>query len=203
MPRRSQQDRSRATRATLVGTARELFAQRGYAHVPAEEIVAAAGVTRGALYHHFGDKQGLFRAVFEQLAAEVTAEITEAAAGATEPTAGIVLGLGRYLDICRRPEVARIVLTDAPAVLGWQTWREIEAQHGLGVIVASLESAARDGLPLPAPAPAPTQVLAQIVLSAVIEAALLIAHSDDAEATRADAERALLALLSGMLRRPR
>src|SRR6266496_3807709 len=114
MPRRSQQERSRATRAALVGTARGLFAQRGYAHVPAEEIVAAAGVTRGALYHHFGDKQGLFRAVFEELEAEVTAEITEAASSATEPTAAIVMGLGRYLDICQRPEVARIVLTDAP-----------------------------------------------------------------------------------------
>lgn len=198
MPRRSQQDRSRATRAALVTTARVLFAERGYAHVPAAEIVTAAGVTRGALYHHFADKQQLFRAVFEELEGEVTAEIAAAIAAAPDRSAGMVLALGRFLDVCQRPEVTRIALTDAPAVLGWRTWREIEARHGLGVITQGLQAAAREGLLVPASVP----VLAQLVLSAVIEAALLIAHAADPEATRADAEQALLALLSGMVRQP-
>jgi AcrR family transcriptional regulator len=198
MPRRSQQDRSRSTRAALVATARALFAERGYAHVPAEEIVTAAGVTRGALYHHFADKQGLFRAVFEELEGEVTAEIAAAIAAAPDQSAAMVVGLGRFLDVCQRPDVARIALTDAPAVLGWQTWRDIQAQHGLGVITRSLDAAANEGLLLPAPAP----VLAQLVLSAVIEAALLIAHATDPDTARADSERALLGLLSGMVRQP-
>ena len=194
MPRRSQQERSRATREALVATARRLFAERGYAHVPAEEIVTAAGVTRGALYHHFDDKQQLFRAVLEELEGEVPAEV---AAAPDRPT-GMVVGLGRFLDVCQRPEVARVALTDAPAVLGWQAWREVEARHGLGVITRDLQAAAREGLLVDTPVP----VLAQLVLSAVIEAALLIAHATDPAAARADAEQALLTLLSGMVRPP-
>jgi AcrR family transcriptional regulator len=198
MPRRSQQERSRATRAALVATARRLFAERGYAHVPAEEVVTAAGVTRGALYHHFADKQQLFAAVLEELEAEVTAEVAAAITAAPDRLAGMVAGLGRFLDVCQRPEVAQIALTDAPAVLGWQTWREVEARHGLGVITEGLQAAARDGLLVDAPVP----VLAQLVLSAVIEAALLVGHAADPTAARADAEQALLALLSGMVRQP-
>jgi AcrR family transcriptional regulator len=198
MPRRSQQERSRATRAALVTTARRLFAEHGYAQVPADQIVTAAGVTRGALYHHFADKQQLFCAVFEELEAEVTAEIAAAITAAPDRSAGMVAGLGRFLDVCQRPEVAQIALTDAPAVLGWRTWRAIEARHGLGVITEGLQAAARDGLLVPAPVP----VLAQLVLSAVIEAALLITHAADPKAARADAEQALLALLSGMVRQP-
>lgn len=181
-----------------MATARRLFAERGYAHVPAAEIVTAAGVTRGALYHHFADKQELFRAVFEELESEVTAEIATAIAAAPDRAAGMVVGLGRFLDVCQRPEVTRIALTDAPAVLGWKSWREIEAQHGLGVITHSLQAAATEGLLVDAPVP----VLAQLVLSAVIEAALLIAHAADPGAARAEAEQALLALLSGMVRQP-
>jgi AcrR family transcriptional regulator len=198
MPRRSQQDRSRSTRAALVAAARRLFAERGYQRVPAEEIVTTAGVTRGALYHHFADKQELFRAVFEELEGEVAAEIAAAIAAAPDRRTGMVVGLGRFLDVCQRPEVAQIALTDAPAVLGWPTWRAIEARHGLGVITHNLQAAARDGLLVPAPVP----VLAQLVLSAVIEAALVIAHAPDPAAARADAEQALLALLSGMVRQP-
>jgi AcrR family transcriptional regulator len=182
----------------LVGAARGLFAERGYAQVPAEEIVTAAGVTRGALYHHFADKQQLFRAVFEELEGEVTAEIAAAIAAAPDQSTGMVLGLSRFMDVCQRPEVAQIALTDAPAVLGWRTWREIEARHGLGVITEGLQAAAREGLLVPAPVP----VLAQLVLSAVTEAALLIVHAADPKGARADAEQALLALLSGMVRQP-
>jgi AcrR family transcriptional regulator len=198
MPRRSQQERSRTTRTALVTTARRLFAERGYARVPAEDIVTAAGVTRGALYHHFADKQQLFCAVFEELEGEVTAEIAAAIAAAPDRPTGMVLGLGRFLDVCQRPEVTQIALTDAPAVLGWQTWRAIEARHGLGVITQGLQAAAQEGLLVDAPVP----VLAQLVLSAMIEAALLITHAADPKATRADAQQALLALLSGMVRQP-
>jgi AcrR family transcriptional regulator len=195
MPRRRQEDRSRSTRAALVGAARRLFAERGYAQVPADAIVTAAGVSRGALYHHFADKQGLFRAVFEELEGEVTAEIAAAIAASPDRSAAMVLGLSRFLDVCQRPEVVRVALTDAPAVLGWQTWREIEGRHGLGVITDALHAAERDGLPVPAPVP----VLAPLVLSAVIEAALMIAHAADRQAARADAEAALLLLLSGLV----
>lgn len=195
MPRRSQEDRSRTTKATLVDTAYGLFAERGFAAVALDEIVAAAGVTRGAVYHHYGDKQALFRAVFEKLEAELMVEITAVVSAAPDPWTAMVGALGRFLDLCRRPDVVRIGLIDGPAVLGWQTWREIERHHALGLIITMLERAAADGQVAPAPIP----VLAQLVLSAVMEAALTVANADDPAAARADAEQALLVLLSGMV----
>jgi AcrR family transcriptional regulator len=202
MPARSQKERTRATQQALLDTARRLFAERGYAHVPADEIVAAAGVTRGALYHHFDDKQALFEAVFEQLEGEIAAEIAAAIMAATAQAGGggwpaVAAGLSQFLDLCERPEVQQIGLTDAPAVLGWAKWREIETRHGLGLIVDLLHSLAATG-DLTTTAPVP--VLAQLALSAVIEAALLIAHAADPVAARADAQAALLTLLSGMIR---
>jgi AcrR family transcriptional regulator len=193
--RRSQEERARSTRSALTSAARALFAERGYAAVPAEEITRRAGVTRGALYHHYGDKQELFREVFEQLETEVTAEIAAAARQAPDRASGMVAALTAFLDICQRPEVVRIGLTDAPAVLGWAGWREIESRHGLGLVVELLESAAAGGLLAPEAVPA----LAQLVLSAIIEAALMIAHAADREAAREQAWQALLVLLAGTM----
>jgi AcrR family transcriptional regulator len=197
MPRRSQQERTRATQEALLDTARRLFAERGYAHVPADEIVAAAGVTRGALYHHFEDKQALFEAVFEQVEGEIATAIATATAQASGGWPAVSAGLGQFLDLCERGEIRQIALTDAPAVLGWAKWREIETRHGLGLIVDLLQSLAATG-DLTSSAPVP--VLAQLALSAVIEAALLIAHAADPVAARADAQAALLTLLAGMIR---
>ena len=115
--RRTQEDRSATTKSALVSAARELFAARGYAAVPADEIVRAAGVTRGALYHHYADKQGLFRAVFEEVERELTNEVAAAMAGAPDFGTGMLVALGAFLDACGRAEVRRISLTDAPAVL--------------------------------------------------------------------------------------
>jgi AcrR family transcriptional regulator len=176
-PRRSQTERSRSTRASLIEAARSLFAERGYAAVPAEEIVQAAGVTRGALYHHFVDKQGLFCAVVAQLEAEITEEVAAVVRSAADPWTAGLAALTRFLEICRRPEVMQISLTDAPAVLGWQTWREIESRHGLGLITETLDAATAEGMLIPVPIPE----LAQLVLSACSEAALMIAHAEDAE----------------------
>jgi len=196
MPRRSQAERSRTTRTALIETARALFAERGYAAVPADEIVRAAGVTRGALYHHFGDKQGLFRAVVEQLEEEITAEIAATARDATDPVAAGMAALSRFLEVCQRDEVVRISLTDAPAVLGWQAWREIESRHGLGLITETLQAAATADMLISVPIPE----LAQLMLSACSEAALMIAHAEDTESAKARAEQALGAVVAGLVR---
>lgn len=179
----------------MLGIARRLFAQRGYRQVPAEEIAAAAGVTRGALYHHYADKQALFQAVFEVLEDEIAEEIAGVIAESEDAWLGVVAALGRFLDICQRPEVIQIALTDAPAVLGWQKWRDIEAAHGLGLITRHLQTLSSQGLLVAAPVP----VLAQLVLSAVIEAALLIANAQDPGTARDEAGQALLALFAGMV----
>lgn len=194
--RRTQQDRSAGTKAALVAAARELFATRGYQAVPADEITRAAGVTRGALYHHYADKQGLFRAVVEELERELTDEVGAAFAQGTGPLTGMALGLGVFLDACLREDVRRISLTDAPAVLGWDVWREIEAEYGLGLIVRVLEQARADGLIVKLPVPA----LAQLVLSAVMEAARMIAAADDPARTRADVQQVLGAWFASLLK---
>jgi AcrR family transcriptional regulator len=175
----------------LVTTARALFAERGYAAVSADDIVSAAGLTRGALHHHFGDKAGLFRAVFEQLEAEMTEELSGALAATEDAIGGMAVGLSVFLDICQRPEALRIGLTDAPTVLGWEAWRAIEAEHGLGLITNLIERAVAEGAVIAQPA----EVLAHLVLSVTTEAALLIANGTD----RAAVEPALLTMLSGLL----
>ncbi|MFJ8911861.1 TetR/AcrR family transcriptional regulator [Amycolatopsis sp. NPDC102389] len=195
-PRRSQTERSQSTQAALITAARTLFAEQGYAAVPTDEIVRAAGVTRGALYHHFGDKQGLFRAVIEQIETEITEDLKTVMGAAGDPWTGALGVLSRFLDLCLRPEVVRIALTDAVAVLGWQAWRELENRYGLGLITEILESAAADGLLIDAPIPQ----LAQLTLSACAEAALMIAHAEDREAAKEKALAALVALLSGLVK---
>lgn len=186
MPR-TQRDRSSSTRTALIAAARELFAARGYHAVPAGEIVRAAGVTRGALYHHYADKRDLFRAVVEELERELTAEVDAAFRAAPDPVSGMTAGLGVFLDACLRAEVRQISLTDAPAVLGWGAWREIENEHGLGLIADALTQAVEAGLL----APQPVRTLAQLALAAVMEAARMIAEADDPAAVREEAQRVL------------
>ncbi|MFD6400299.1 TetR/AcrR family transcriptional regulator [Nocardia sp. NPDC060249] len=197
MQRRSQEDRSRVTRAALEQAGRRLFAERGFAGTSAEQLVADAGVTRGALHHHYGDKRGLFLAVLEQVETEATEEIASAVAAVdrADIIGGMTAGLARFLDICARPEMLRIVLMDAPTVLGWPAFREFEARHGLGLITAELQRATDAGLIPVAPVP----VLAQLLLSAIAEASLIVAHADDPDRARLETQQSLLLLIAGLL----
>jgi AcrR family transcriptional regulator len=191
-----QAERSEATRAKLVAAARRPFARRGYADVGTEEIVRRAKVTRGALYHHFDDKRDLFRAVHEQVEAELTETIAAqlAAAGTQDPIEVLIGGMRTFLDACTHPEVQRIALMDAPAVLGWAEWRSIEEQYGLGLVTAALEMAIEAG----ALRPQPVRPLAHVLLAAMSEAGMLIATADDDRAARDEVESALIALLEGL-----
>lgn len=188
----SQEDRRAATQTALVDAARPLFAERGFAAVSADEIVRAAGVTRGALHHHYGDKRGLFRAVFEQVEGEIMNDLASFVADGVD-TDLLPRALGAFLDICEKPDVRQIALTDAPAVLGWQTWRELEAQYGLGLLIALIETSPVIDATRPAP------MLAQIVLSAVVEGALLISYADDPITTRIQVESSLVTLFGDLL----
>lgn len=188
----SQEDRRLATQTALLEAARPLFAERGFAAVSADEIVRAAGVSRGALHHHYGDKRGLFQAVFEQVEVGITQELADVvAAGGDENL--LPRALSAFLDICDRSEVQRIALTDAPAVLGWQKWRELETQYGLGLLIALMSGSPAVDESRPAP------MLAQLVLSSVVEGALLIANSDDPATTRVQVEATLTALYGDLL----
>lgn len=198
MPRRSQEDRSRTTRTALEQAGRRLFTERGFAGTSAENLVTEAGVTRGALHHHYGDKRGLFLAVLEQLETEMTSEVEHAlgTAPAADILTAMAIGLNTFLEICQRPETMRIALFDAPAVLGWQAWRELEARHGLGLITAQLENARAAGLITATAVP----TLAQLILSAVSEAGLIVAHAEDKDTARNQAQESLLLLVGGLLR---
>jgi AcrR family transcriptional regulator len=184
-----------ATRAELMRVARALFAERGYAGVGTEEIVARANVTRGALYHHFADKKDLFRAVHEELEQELMASIGDRIAGIDDPWELAVTGVRAFLDACRSDDALRqIALVDAPAVLGWEEWREIDARYGLGLVTFGL----RNGMDAGVFREREVTPLAHLLIGAMTEAALMIANASDPDAARRKAEPALLALLEGL-----
>ncbi|MFM2072596.1 MAG: hypothetical protein RLZZ623_2859 [Actinomycetota bacterium] len=187
-------ERAEATRATLIAVARRLFVAHGYFATGTEEIVKEAGVTRGALYHHFADKKGLFLAVFRAVEDDLLANAGRM--DAPDSFARLRGGLLGFLDASLTPEVQRVLLIDGPAVLGWQEWRELEASYGLGSIRALLAAAIDEGTLRVQPIDA----LAHILLASVDEAALYIANAVDPVAARDLAVSAMDALLSGLAR---
>jgi AcrR family transcriptional regulator len=183
-----------SSRGALLDAAHELFAERGYGGVGTEEIVARAGVTRGALYHHFADKRDLVRAVHERLEERLVAGIGERIAGTEDPWELIVTGVGAFLDSCTDPAVRRIALLDAPSVLGWAEWREIDERYGLGLVSFGLQNAMDRGVL----AERPVRPLAHLLMGAMAEAAMVIANADDPAAAREQVEAPLLALVEGL-----
>src|SRR5712691_3340178 len=181
---RSKHDlRSEATRQALVRAARSLFGARGYADVGTEEIGRVAGVTRGALYHQFRDKADLFAAVAEEVEAEIADRIAAGAAGAAaDPVGALRVGARLFLDACAEPEVERIILLDAPAVLGWQAWRDLAGRYGLGLIQLALQSAMDVG----AIVPQPVVPLAHVLIGALDECALYVARAENPAGARAE-----------------
>ena len=183
-----QATRSASTRAKLIRAARRLFARNGYAAVGTEEIVRRAGVTRGALYHQFADKQDLFLAVYEQVEQELTARVAATLGEVSSPFAALRAGIRLFLDACSTPEVQRIVLTDGPAVLGWEVWREVAERNGLGLIEAAVGAAIEAG----EIAELPQAALAHLLMGALDEAALLVVREpESSEAVAATLERLL------------
>ena len=195
--RRTQEERSTATRAALVAAARKLWAERGYAAVGTPEIATAAGVTRGAMYHQFADKAALFRAVVERVEEDLTGRLGQAvlAAGAQDPASALRAATDGWLDASQEPEVRQIVLLDAPVVLGWAGFRDVALEHGLG-LTEQLLQAAMDAGQL---APRPTRALAHVLIGALDEAAMVIATADDRERARAEVGEVLHALLDALL----
>ena len=190
----TKEERAQATRAALMSAARGLFTERGYAAVGTEEIVGRAKVTRGALYHHFADKRDLFRAVHEEMEGEIVAAIAGRMDGTTDPLELLKVGTRAFLDACMDPAHARVNLLEAPSVLGWAEWREIDMRHGMGLVTAGLQA----GMDAGVLRRQPVLPLAHLLLAAMGEAALMIANSDEPRATRDEMEVSLLELLDGL-----
>jgi len=194
--RRTQADRSAATRDALVAAARRLFAAQGFAEVPADAIVAAAGVSRGALYHQFADKTALFRAVLEEVEADIARRLADevAAAGITDPVDALRHAVRAWLDICVEPEIYRIALVDGPSVLGWVPWREVCKQHVFGLV----ESLLAEGVERGRIRPQPARPLAHALMGAGDEAALYVAEAADRPRARTEMIEVLDQLIAGV-----
>jgi AcrR family transcriptional regulator len=186
----TQAERTEATRGALVAAGRRLFGARGYASVGTEEIVAAAGVTRGALYHHFRDKRDLFRAVFIDSETAFVQRVGESVAGVEDPYELLVAALEATLDACTDRELARIAFLDGPAVLGYEDWRSIVDGYSLALLTTMLTQAMEAG----ALRRTPVEPLAHLVSGALNEAGMVIATGGD----RDEVGTALRALLEGL-----
>lgn len=180
-----------ATKGKLETVARELFGARGFEAVSAEELVTKADVTRGALYHHYDGKEELFAVVVETVMGELHARLAREAAGQGDPLKALQLGLSVFLKACSEPSVQQILLVDAPAVLGWQRWRELDAKYGLGLLKQALTAAAAAG----SLRGGDVDVSAHLLLGAITEAAMLIARAPNPAKARKAAERALTAVI--------
>ncbi len=194
--RRSQAQRTATTRATLVASARKLFSENGFVDVSTQAIVEAAGVTRGALYHQFADKVELFAAVYEEVEAEIVAQIAEGIveAAPSDQLEAMKVGARLFLDLCSAPAAQRIGLVDAPAVLGWDRWRAIGAKYGLGIIEAMLGQAVADGV-IP---DQPLRPTAHILLGALDEAALYVSRAEDPATAKSEMYAVCDRIISGI-----
>jgi AcrR family transcriptional regulator len=191
-------EQSEATRAALIGRARELFADRGYAAVGTEEIVRATGVTRGALYHHFSGKRELFQAVYEAVERQLVERIAASAmSSAGNPLQALQAGAEAFLDACEDPAVQRIALVDAPSVLGWEQWRAIGLEYGFGLVQNTVQAAMDAGLV----DRQPVRPLAHLLLGAIDEGAMLVARADDGGETRRQVGTSIARFLEAL--RPR
>lgn len=194
--RRTQADRSAATREALVAAGRPLFAAHGFAEVSTDAIAAAAGVTRGALYHQFADKTALFGAVLAAVEADIARRLADAAAaaGAADPVEALRHAVRTWLDICVEPDILRIALIDGPSVLGWTHWREVCYQHVLGLVRVLLAQ----GIELGRVRPQPVTPLAHVLMGAGDEAALYVAEAADRTQARAEMTGILDQLIQGL-----
>jgi AcrR family transcriptional regulator len=176
-------EQGRVTRERLLDAATRLFAERGYEGTSIEAVLEEAGASRGALYHHFTNKEDLFEAVLEATETDIEAAIVAEAIRAGDPVEALRAGCRAWVRKARDPGVQRIALIDAPAVVGWQKWREIDARHGFGLLRGTLEAIAAEGRIRKDS----VDLLAHLLLAASLEAALVIANSDGATAERQEA----------------
>jgi AcrR family transcriptional regulator len=185
----------RATREQLIEVATRLFAERGYEDTSIEAVLSAAGVSRGALYHHFAGKDALFEAVVESVDDRITTEMTAAISGIQDPVEVLRVGAVKWIDLAGDPVIQRIILTDGPAVLGWERWRTMNEQGAYGQARALLQAVADAGLLRQDLVGA----FAHMILAAIDEMAVVIARAADPEAAMAEGRVAVEELIRRLL----
>jgi AcrR family transcriptional regulator len=194
--RRTQAERTATTTRALLDAARSLFAEKGYHGTAAEEIVGRAGLTRGALYHHFEDKKDLFRVVVDEMEGEIDEEIEAAERAQSGLPEAVMAGYRAFVDAVLDPEMRRTFFLEGPAVLGWE-WREIDARHAVGKIEEGLEALIAEGFV----EPQPVGPLARLINGTLLEAAFFVAASEDPEAARDEVWGAMECLVGNLMSR--
>jgi len=185
------------TRAKLIAAARRAFGTIGYAEASMDDFTASAGLTRGALYHHFGDKKGLFAAVITELDAEMSKRLSAISAQADDPWQGFVAECSAYIEMALEPEIQRILFRDGPAVLGDPS--QWPSQDGcIASMSATLTALKRNGVL----ADVDPEAAARLVNGATWHASQWIANAADPRAASKQAVKAFHALLNGLLRHP-
>ncbi len=200
MSRPAKQKRSAQTRREVLNAARFLFAQRGFAEVSMDDIAGRVGISRGPLYHYFRDKQDLFREVYEKTEAELADRVimgvrARSADAGPDAWREVATGCQAFLDACLDSGVQRILLLEAPSVLGWEARRDI-ANLGLGMIRSGLQRAIEQGLI----EPQPIEPLAHLLRAVLTEGAMLIARAGDHASARAEVGAAVDRLINGLRR---
>jgi AcrR family transcriptional regulator len=186
----------RATRGQLIEVATGLFAEHGYDGTSIEAVLAATGVSRGALYHHFAGKEALFKAVLGTVTDRITVQLTELISGCTDPVEAVRTAAQGWIDLAGDPVFQRIVLVDAPSVLGWEQWRAMDEGQTLGTMQAMLQVVSDAGR-LPAEFVRPFSYL---ILAAVDEAAMVVARAPDTGAAITESRSAVDEFLTRLLR---
>jgi AcrR family transcriptional regulator len=184
-----------STRERIIATARRLFAAHGYEGTSTEVVLEQSGVSRGALYHHFENKEALFAAVLEAVEIDVTNATARARGDITDPAQALAAGCNAFLDMACDAEVRQIILIDAHSVVGWQKWREIESRYGFGRIKQAMTAIAAGGR-IPAES---GEMFAHIVLASLLEIAFVIARSPDPVAAAQAGRKAMQELLSRLM----
>jgi len=183
------------TQKTLRREARKIFAKKGYSGANTNELVQRARVTKGALYHHFANKRELYHSVVEDMEQELVERIEAAATAAGRgPWERLRAMCRAYLDACRDPALARMLVLEAPVVLGWKTWCDLEQKYEVAAFARCLEEANRDAGALREPA----ETLAQVILGALTTGARVIATAADPEAARGEVQKTIDRLIAGL-----
>jgi AcrR family transcriptional regulator len=186
----------RATRGQLIEVATGLFAAHGYEGTSIEAVLTAAGVSRGALYHHFAGKEALFAAVLGAVSERITAQITEVVSGCTDPVDAVRTGALGWIDLAGDPVIQQIMLVDAPSVLGWEQWRAMDEGRTVGAMQAMLQAVSDTGR-LPGELVVP---FAHMILAALDEAAMVVARAADTQLAAAEERKAVEEFLDRLLR---
>lgn len=176
-------EQAEATRARLLKVAGGLFGTKGYEATPIEEVLERAGVSKGALYHHFSSKEALFEAVFIEGERDCMRKVSESAMKETDPLEMLRAGCQTWLDLVMDRQIRRIAVIDGPAVLGWQRWREIDEEYAFGLTKKTLQRAMDAG----AIRKQNAELLAHLTIAMLGEAAMLIARAPDPVAARTEA----------------